>query len=1551
MHQTPNFPLKDEAKYHKWDAVYVFISSTFNDMHAERDFLVKRVFPEVSEWCERRQLRLVDIDLRWGVSEADAAENKKVVQVCLERIDDCRPFFLCFLGQRRGWIPDYENDISLETKKAFERLAAYRGNSVTEMEITHARIDPLHNGKLFDANQNPRDGSAVKYAFFFLRDDDYLKQAAYTRHEENRELGYIYTNASPDELIPDKQEKAIAYKEATDQKLRTWREEKIPEAAKGKGNEKDRPVIHYAAEWIPRGQTPEIAWPKTVPTFSPQGSDLWRKSFDRWQAQWRRAGVTVDTDGTITGQELAKADAFIGRLTAGRLGNFLCDEGSLEKTIVKELEEAITLRFVTHEEIAIKTPLQKELLEQAKYLQITAEGYIPIGNMFDKIDSYMENGGSSLVISAKSGMGKSCLIASYIKESKYDIIYRFAGISDQSHTPERLTRSILDELKTDGRFAGDIPENDIELLQRFPSLLEESAQHKPLIVVIDALDQLVGGFKQINYIPRSLSKNLRFICSFQSDADGAAHFGREVEKFTQPCPITEFEADDKVQLIKSYFNKYFKELDNVLLQHLIGLKGSNNPLYLKIILNELRVFGSYDNLKQKVNNEHNAYGIEPVNAFQEVLQRLESDANYYNVDAQRFITHVFSWIAHSRNGLSVDELCNLLYDNHIVTGDEAEAKTIAKDTVNSLYQQLRNYLVKRDGRINFFFSSFKRATQNRYCQSRNSSEWHRDLVTYFRKKDADPLRRLNELAYQLANANMRDEYDALLSDFSHHEAQIKYFGLSAIIEDCSFLPHEGSDILHKFYLLASTTLSQHPEQLASELWGRIHKQNHRICSALLDDAAGQMKKRGVSWLRPKFPCLDSPDDAVLLRLHTDHEMNDSFALSDDQKTMYIASRSAQILSVWDLELGQKVLQKKIDKGYPELIKLSPDGRLLAVSLNHDIGIFNVITLEEIQRYESLIPYHANRPGYVMPGNFAFTPDSRHVVVYSKQTIVLHDIHTGERISSVDYKHQPVSYSFGGNLLATGNLHPDVTHNEWNAPWFNKAFCPIHLFDYKSENQTLQPRGFSLEGHKGTVRVIAVSADEKYILSAGEGGNLRLWNAVDGKLLHEINLDRNGIKALQFFRGDKMAMVAGGNGILRLFSIPDFQFMGEIPCRFGYIASAKLLADMKRCVVTSEDLTHEIKIMSLENPKKEKNFSVQINRIAKNDTQNLWIASSYWDVLNIQGHVPVQGEEKKGDICFFDADNNMLLNAKPLLGTRQEDFVYLDPVGEWVVSKDCLYDSGNIATIRHWPLEQFPTLQGDLVGTMFSIKSSDETRYYSEFNPTLIGFSARFDYVIHRNDRQSILDVYRTKSGRFIASLPFKTRTSDKENMHDCVFDANVDGSIIYVFNSYSGILRIYKISRGRGKLKKRIKLKNHILRFGHSVYDESVGLSLCYNDKYLLYQSPNAVSVLDLKKKTVIFQLNRNKHKPGEESSDDDCHATLSNNGQLLCLSRKIWQAEGVSTQKCVEVWDITTQTVVARFFTDGHISNIISEYRNFTFGTGSGKLCTLTLENNEQLY
>lgn len=49
-----------------WKTVRVFISSTFRDMHAERDHLVTVVFPELRERVEHLGLEFFDVDLCCG---------------------------------------------------------------------------------------------------------------------------------------------------------------------------------------------------------------------------------------------------------------------------------------------------------------------------------------------------------------------------------------------------------------------------------------------------------------------------------------------------------------------------------------------------------------------------------------------------------------------------------------------------------------------------------------------------------------------------------------------------------------------------------------------------------------------------------------------------------------------------------------------------------------------------------------------------------------------------------------------------------------------------------------------------------------------------------------------------------------------------------------------------------------------------------------------------------------------------------------------------------------------------------------------------------------------------------------------------------------------------------------------------------------------------------------------------------------------------------------------------------------------------------------------
>ena len=77
--------------------IRVFISSTFRDMQAERDYLVKFIFPQLRKLCESRGVTWGEVDLRWGVTDEQAAEGK-VLPICLEEIKRCRPYFIGLLG-------------------------------------------------------------------------------------------------------------------------------------------------------------------------------------------------------------------------------------------------------------------------------------------------------------------------------------------------------------------------------------------------------------------------------------------------------------------------------------------------------------------------------------------------------------------------------------------------------------------------------------------------------------------------------------------------------------------------------------------------------------------------------------------------------------------------------------------------------------------------------------------------------------------------------------------------------------------------------------------------------------------------------------------------------------------------------------------------------------------------------------------------------------------------------------------------------------------------------------------------------------------------------------------------------------------------------------------------------------------------------------------------------------------------------------------------------------------------------------------------------------
>ena len=118
----------------------VFVSSTFKDMQFERDALHSITAHKINESLLKYGEQIYFGDLRWGVNTTalDSEEGaKRVLEVCLDEIDDCKPYMIVLIGERYGWIPDGE----LIRRAAEQRgIAVPDGISVTQLEIEYGAL-------------------------------------------------------------------------------------------------------------------------------------------------------------------------------------------------------------------------------------------------------------------------------------------------------------------------------------------------------------------------------------------------------------------------------------------------------------------------------------------------------------------------------------------------------------------------------------------------------------------------------------------------------------------------------------------------------------------------------------------------------------------------------------------------------------------------------------------------------------------------------------------------------------------------------------------------------------------------------------------------------------------------------------------------------------------------------------------------------------------------------------------------------------------------------------------------------------------------------------------------------------------------------------------------------------------------------------------------------------------------------------------------------------------------------------------------------------------
>lgn len=185
--------------------IRIFISSTFRDMDFERDVIKFKVIPRLNVRYRHAGLSFQAIDLRIGVNTSAVPEDQrenKVLDVCLDCIDQARPFFIGLIGSRYGWVPSpsrFEHVLRRLAATKHPLISGAVGRSVTELEILYGAI----GGK----------GEYIDNSLFFFRD-------ARSYHGMDEDTVAAYTDLEPAQALKLEELKERILKATSDSAFR-----------------------------------------------------------------------------------------------------------------------------------------------------------------------------------------------------------------------------------------------------------------------------------------------------------------------------------------------------------------------------------------------------------------------------------------------------------------------------------------------------------------------------------------------------------------------------------------------------------------------------------------------------------------------------------------------------------------------------------------------------------------------------------------------------------------------------------------------------------------------------------------------------------------------------------------------------------------------------------------------------------------------------------------------------------------------------------------------------------------------------------------------------------------------------------------------------------------------------------------------------------------------------------------------------------------------------------------------------------------------------------